>query len=142
MNFEKWDDLFSFNRKLMEDDYNDGQNLVVKDKRKAGPHELATSLKLGEAENGSQKLALEEKLKYSFTDMEGLNGEIKLKNSGAISSEARMDFVRRFNGLENTNLYIQNDIKNGAFAPANVGFETNSETIRSKVTLSSERANP
>lgn len=44
--FDKWDDiLFGFNRPNMEDDWNDGQKFVLKDKRKFGSNELSSSLK-------------------------------------------------------------------------------------------------
>jgi len=34
--FEKYGDIFSFNKKLMEDDWNDGQKYVLKMKNKGG----------------------------------------------------------------------------------------------------------
>ena len=34
--FEDFKDMFSFNREMFEDDYNDGQKYMVKHKKKAG----------------------------------------------------------------------------------------------------------
>jgi len=142
MNFEKYDDLFSFNRCLMEDDYNDGQFLTLKDKRKAGKQELATTVKVSEAKDGKHKLVLEEKLKFALEEFGGLSGEFKLKNNGSCTVEKRFDFIRRYNGLQNTNLYLQAESANGGFKPMNFGVEHNDASLRSKATVSTDRAQP
>ena len=36
MEFKEWKDMLDFNRKLMEDDWNDGKQYVFKTKHKAG----------------------------------------------------------------------------------------------------------
>jgi len=91
--FEKHDDLFSFNRCLMEDDYNDGQTLVVKDKRKMpGGFENTNTVKVGDAKDGQHKVALETKFKgHLFTN--DTTVEAKFKNSGLHSSEYTHELV-------------------------------------------------
>ena len=45
-NFTKWEDIHDYNRKLMEDDWNSGQNFVIKNKWKteSGVSQLILSL--------------------------------------------------------------------------------------------------
>jgi hypothetical protein len=45
--FECFNDLFSWNRCLMEDDYNDGQLYTVKLKNKTDAVEFNTTVKVG-----------------------------------------------------------------------------------------------
>jgi hypothetical protein len=125
MQFEKYDDLFAYNRSLMEDDFNDGQFLVVKDKRKAGKHEFTTAIKIAEAKDGKHKLALEEKLKFNVEDFGGINGEAKWKNNGSFSSEIRSDFIKRYNGFKDVNSYMQSEVVNGGLKKLDFGIEHN-----------------
>ena len=87
MEFEDYGDLFNWNRCLMEDDWNDGQHLTMKLKNKAKHHESATTFKVAEVKDGKHKLAAEEKMKLKMTELGGLEMEVKVKNSGAMSYE-------------------------------------------------------
>jgi hypothetical protein len=69
--FEDFNDLFNFNREVMEDDFNDGQLYVVKHKKKVGTTEFATTVKVADAKDASSKLAVEEKIKAKFKEMGG-----------------------------------------------------------------------
>jgi len=91
MNFESWDDLYNWNRCLMEDDWNDGQQVVVKDKRKAGECEFATTAKIAEPSklDGKYKIVLEEKLKHKISELGGNEMETKIKNNGQVSFEIK-----------------------------------------------------
>mgnify|MGYP000882672011 FL=1 len=92
--FNNWDDLFSWNRCLMDDDWNDGQNLVIKDKRKLHKsHEIATTLKVAEAKDNKQKLALEQKWKGKFEEFGGNEVEAKIKSNGTITWESKNNFI-------------------------------------------------
>jgi|DEB0MinimDraft_12_1074336.scaffolds.fasta_scaffold06633_6 hypothetical protein len=86
--FEDYSDLFKWNRCLMEDDWNDGKQYVLKIKNK-GPQgtEFATSFKVGEEKDGKHKLAAEEKLKFKHPECGGMEWEVKLKNDGSCSWE-------------------------------------------------------
>ena len=92
--FEDFGDLFNFNRELMEDDYNDGQKYMVKWKKKAGTTEFATTVKVGDAKDGSHKLAVEEKVKAKFTEAGGVQIECKFKNSGDYTYEVESDCLK------------------------------------------------
>jgi len=69
--FQDFNDLFDFNRELMDDDYNDGQLYVVKHKKKAGSVEFATTVKVSDPKSGESKLAVEEKLKCKVKEFGG-----------------------------------------------------------------------
>jgi hypothetical protein len=47
--FQDFNDLFDWNRCLMDDDYNDGQQYVIKHKKKVGNSEFATTVKVANA---------------------------------------------------------------------------------------------
>lgn len=86
MEFENFDDLFKWNKNLMEDDWNDGQHLVIKAKNKGPGCEFATSLKVGEAgSDGSHKVSAEEKVKIKMSEWGGNEVECKIKNNGTVS---------------------------------------------------------
>ena len=70
--FEDFNDLFNFNREVMEDDFNDGQLYVVKHKKKVGSTEFATTVKVADAKDGNSKLAVEEKIKSKYKGMKGV----------------------------------------------------------------------
>jgi hypothetical protein len=57
--FEDYGDLFKWNRCLMEDDWNDGQQYVLKIKNKGPSTEFATTFKAGQAKDGKHKLSAE-----------------------------------------------------------------------------------
>lgn len=142
MKFEKYEDLFSFNRCLMEDDYNDGQFLVVKDKRKAGNHEFASTIKVGENKGGKHKLAFEEKIKSKFDEFGGVDLEMKFKNNGQVAVEKKWEGIRKYNGLEHSSVLVLADIDNGALAPARIGLNFKNDKFISKTTVSAEQADP
>lgn len=140
MKFEKHDDLFSFNRTMMEDDYNDGQQLVIKDKRKAGNHEFNTAVKVGEQKDASYKLAVEEKIKSTFTELGGIKLETKFKNNGTVSWESQWNTLKQFGGLENVGLWNSGEVANGgALKPMDMGIEFTNAELLMKTTLSTEK---
>lgn len=140
MKFEKHDDLFSFNRSLMEDDYNDGQQLVVKDKRKAGDHEFNTSVKVGEAKNGASKLVIEEKIKSKFAEIGGMRQECKVKNDGTLSCENQFDGLKQYAGFESLSVFLASKAtRTAGMKPLDVGFEYDSSEVKAKTTLSTEK---
>ena len=53
LKLESWKDFFATNRELFDDDYNHGQALIVKTKKKSsnGNVEVSTSYKLGQADD-------------------------------------------------------------------------------------------
>ena len=105
--FESFDDMFSFNRCMMEDDWNDGQMLVVKDKRKVLDQDYATTLKVGEAKDGKQKVALEQKIKFKGPELGGYEKEAKFKSNGTISYEAKSLVLKVSNRYKiNLNVYF------------------------------------
>lgn len=91
--FEKYEDVFSFDRTLNEDDYNDGQKFVIKDKRKAAGQEFSTSLKIGEKKEDAHKVSFEEKMKLRWEELGGVSSELKLKNNGTIPWESQWDCI-------------------------------------------------
>lgn len=89
MSFENYNDLFKWNKNLMEDDWNDGQHLVIKAKGKGDHHDFASTTKIGhEDASGKSKIATEQKLKGDI----GKYGEyeIKMKNFGNLSYETEL----------------------------------------------------
>jgi hypothetical protein len=79
----------------MEDDYNDGQFLQIKDKRNAGEHhEFNTTVKVGEAKEGKHALVLEEKLKMHYKEFGGGCLEVKMKNNGTLTFEDKCDYIQ------------------------------------------------
>jgi hypothetical protein len=87
--------LFDWNRELMDDDYNDGQQFVVKHKKKAGNCEFGSTVKIGEQKDGKNKLAVEEKIKVKLKDfMGGVQSECKLKNNGDLVYECESDCLK------------------------------------------------
>jgi len=88
MDFQDYGDLFNWNRKIMEDDWNDKQHLTIKAKTKANGNDFATTVKMGDtAKDGAYPLAVEQKLKVKAKEAGGHELEMKFKNSGAISYE-------------------------------------------------------
>ena len=85
--FEDYADLFKWNRCLMEEDWNDGQQYTLKIKNKGPNNEFATTFKVAEEKDGKHKLAAEEKIKLKQPEMGGLEWEVKLKNNGTVSWE-------------------------------------------------------
>lgn len=142
MEFEKYDDLFGFSRSLLEDDYIDGQHFQLKDKRKAGDHEFVSTFKVAEAKDAKHKLAVEEKVKMTFKEFGGGCVEAKFKNSGVVSVEKKLDFIRRFNGLQNTSVWIAGEINNGALTPFDVGFDHKDDNVRLRATTSTDIKTP
>ena len=142
MDFEKYQDLFSFNRCLLEDDYIDGTHFQLKDKRKAGSNEFVSTFKLAEAKDGKHKLAFEEKVKVHFKEFGGGSVEAKFKNNGSISIEKNANFIQQFNGLQNTHIFSYGEINNGALSPFDVGVEHKDDKFRFRATASTSLASP
>lgn len=87
--------MFEWNRGLMEDDWNDGQQYVVKMKNKSSSgQEFGTTVKVGEAKSGSHKLAVEEKFKWKMTEFGGWEGEAKVKSSGDLDYKHEWNFPK------------------------------------------------
>jgi len=89
-NFNVFKDLHDFNRKLNEDDWNNGQHFVFKLKNSAknsnGGFDLATTLKVAHAQPGeNHTVKLEEKLKINNSDLGGQTCEVKATNDGKIA---------------------------------------------------------
>jgi len=81
--FDNFADLFKWNRSLMEDDWNDGQHLVIKDKRKLlEDHEISTTIKVAEAMGNKHNIGAEMKWKATMKEMGGNDLEAKIKNNG------------------------------------------------------------
>lgn len=57
--FCEWRDLYKWNKQLMEDDWNDGQQYFVKYTQKGSDCEMTTTAKVAEAKSDSHKMALE-----------------------------------------------------------------------------------
>lgn len=114
--FESFDDLFSFNRCLMEDDWNDGQFLTVKDKRTANGFDITSTAKVAEASGGKQKFVLEQKAKGHLKDFGGHDVEFKLKNSGLAQWEFKHHVLGQFDeALKPAKLHCKGDVNNGTF---------------------------
>ena len=89
MSFENYNDLFKWNKNLMEDDWNDGQHLVVKAKQKGDHHEFANTIKVADAAaDGSHKIATEQKLKADVGKYAEF--EVKMKNHNKFSYETEL----------------------------------------------------
>jgi len=132
--FECFKDLFSFNRCLMEDDFNDGQLYTVKLKNKTkGGQEFATTVKVGNAKDGSHKLAFEEKVKGSHTELGGFKFEGKIKNSGDVESEAKFNWLKNIEGLEDLKPMVLYKLNTSSgFKGADVGFEFENKSVKTK----------
>ena len=44
MNFEPWDDMFSFNAELLDNNFNDDKQFILNDSREFGTYEVNTSI--------------------------------------------------------------------------------------------------
>jgi len=87
--------MFDWNRGLMEDDWNDGQQYVFKMKNKsASGQEFGTTLKVGEAKSGAHKVAFEEKMKCKVSEFGGWETECKFKSSGDVDYKMEMNFPK------------------------------------------------
>jgi len=78
----------------MEDDWNDGQKLVLKAKHKGEGSEFSTSMKIGEEKDGKHKVAAEEKMKLKGSECGGWETEMKMKNNGSISYECESNYLQ------------------------------------------------
>ena len=100
-----WDDLFKFNKTLLEDDYNPGQKLVVKAAQKSDDgkyvthtsskqlQDLNTTTKVGQADGeGNHKVANEVKLKGSGSL--GVQVEATIKLDGTLVGELKSDILQ------------------------------------------------
>lgn len=92
--FENWMDLHKFHKEVHEDDWNDGQYLVVKDKRNAGPHKFATTIKVAEEKAGSHVVAVEEKINVVIKEFGGQDIEAKFKSAGSLDYEHKLHFLK------------------------------------------------
>ena len=96
-NFKKWDEiLFKFNRSVLEDDWNKGQWLQLKDTRKAHGVELGSTAKVSErSEKGSHNVVIEEKLVINNSEiLGGISTETKFKNNGNVDFKNRSGAIR------------------------------------------------
>ena len=97
MKLESWQDLFKFNKELMDDDYNPKQAYVIKAKLKSadGKQEWSDTLKKGEAaDNGDAKIANELKIKNNLSELDSTVG---FKNDGSFTSELTYDVSKQAN---------------------------------------------
>jgi len=97
-NFKKIDDLHDYNRKLMEDDWNDNQHFVFKLKNSmksaGGNVDLATTLKVAHSQPGeNHNVKLEQKSKGFSSDFGGMDMEIKATQDG------KFKFTNEFAGV-------------------------------------------
>lgn len=93
--FCEYRDLFKWNKQLMEDDWNDGQTYVVKMVNKKAGAEFTNTAKVADAKSDAHKVALEHKFKVVSKDVaNGLEAEVKVKNSGEIAHETKCDYLK------------------------------------------------
>lgn len=68
-NFTKWEDLHDYNRKLMEDDWNEGSHYVVKLKSKTeAGNEFTNTTKVGHAQPTDELHSLKNELKMKVRE--------------------------------------------------------------------------
>jgi hypothetical protein len=91
--FVQWKDMFDFNKRLMDFDWNDGQAYTLEYKIKKEKYELKNTAKVGEGNNG-HKVGLESKVKFNIEEFGGLESECKIKNNGEISGEIKSDYLK------------------------------------------------
>jgi len=101
--FVQWKDMFDFNKRLMDFDWNDGQAYTLEYKIKKEKYELKNTAKVGEGNNG-HKVGLESKVKFNIEEFGGLESECKIKNNGEISGEIKSDYLKAFEGFDGVQL--------------------------------------
>ena len=155
--FDSWDDLFKWNRSLMEDDWNDGQHLVIKDKRKLlKNHEISTTAKVAEAKDNKHKLALEQKWKGSMEEFGGNDFEAKIKNNGTLTWEMKNNLLGvstffsffgstvflqdNVDGLQGAKVHVKGTIDNGAMKDHQAGIKFDNDTAKVSALLSVEKS--
>lgn len=126
-NFKSWADLHDYNRKLQEDDWNNGQHFQFKlkngVKNAAGSFDNAATLKVAHSQPGEHHtVKFENKTTGKSTEFGGIKLECKATNDGKIA------FKNEFNGLfkdvegfENAAVHLDGTLKKGA-ADWGVGF--------------------
>ena len=138
--FECYKDMLSFNRTLMEDDYNDGQLYTVKLKNKANGVANDTTAKVGEAKDGSHKLALENKVKGTVSEIGGFDFEVKYKNSGDADFQSTWHFLNKIEGLENLNAKWEMTANTAkGLTNHKMGLELENDTVKTKVMLTVDK---
>eukprot|EP00347_Sterkiella_histriomuscorum_P011118 403373691 len=101
MKLENWGDLFKYSKELLDDDFNHGQQLVLKTKNKGADNtsELSTTTKLSNAEKltGDSKVAFEAKLKGLVKTS---NVELSVKQDGTSVIDYKSNLDRQLKGAQ------------------------------------------
>ena len=95
MSIPAYRDLFSWNRELFEDDWNDGKLYTIKLKNKGKGmvsdslltlvQDFGTTAKIGAEKDGKHAADFEQKVKVTVDDASGMECELKAKNNGTFS---------------------------------------------------------
>eukprot|EP00347_Sterkiella_histriomuscorum_P019948 403339679 len=131
---ENFGDLFKYSKELLDDDFNAGQQLVMKTKSRSedGTSELSSTLKHSTPDNsGESKVAFEAKLKST---VKGDSHELGVKQDGNCTWEMKGNQLQTYQkGLQ----YIVNTttqaIPSGSVPVIKAGLEFNNSQAKAKL---------